>query len=883
MDSRSSFHGSQSTDLQGSLQLEKPELSYADLPSEVVKDVENIPSESSENRQKKCSKGKAIQNEELVKYMSELPSYLERGENLKEKALNVGVLDWCRLEKWQYNRKPMSYQSSSCSPSNSNASSSFLTDESSVHSSRGRSSSPAQRMQRMAQQCHINASPRENLSRCCKTSVEHVGGKFQDFEPASNGPLKGQQSIFPIYQSSSKSQSEIELKESRRKDAGPKIIPKIGVSLDLKNDRAATWAKGKTNIQNGKSSSRLEKLQEPQSAIHHTYGERCKTVVLPPRDYPESSCSTSSCPCDVATVNGRGSTEARRRRFSDGSFPKELFNADSYSDIPQLHPLPCEDDDMKNSQIKQPSSVDEKSVKISSEPSQTSCSVKMSISPLRGRKLEKKSKVMPRNSIAIKSSEGSELKMGTVEVSKVRNPSPTRRLSIGLGRIGRNATSKGSSEHYKAKCEPEKVMASTCLNDSNSDKPSGTNRSQSSPLRRILDQFLKPKAANSHHSVEPSEKDLTPADRVCKPSNRRVESSTVKMKLDLTSCKTINVDNSHQKRHGSTTMQALVQIAIKNGLPLFTFAVDNNSDILVATMKKVSTSRKDENCWIYTFFAVHEVKKSNGWINQGSKGKSRGYVPNVVAQMTVSDCQNSSLLTQNSVDELGSRKFVLFAVDLRQADQQASDCQPNDEVAAIVVKFPKENGHHNDNISDKLATSLRKSPPEVNSYARSGESEENGSPVQSEELRATVILPGGIHGQPRKGEPSSLIDRWKSGGLCDCGGWDMGCRIRVLANHMKPSRISSSHKTHGDACRFELFDQGEVPDDRPVFNLSPFKDRIFSVEFNSSLSFLQAFSICIAVINSRKPYELSGLGTLFEEKYPEEATSVINDVIKNPC
>lgn len=48
--------------------------------------------------------------------------------------------------------------------------------------------------------------------------------------------------------------------------------------------------------------------------------------------------------------------------------------------------------------------------------------------------------------------------------------------------------------------------------------------------------------------------------------------------------------------------------------------------------------------------------------------------------------------------------------------------------------------------------------------------------------------------------------------------------------------------------------------------MSSFKDGIFSVEFNSSLSFLQAFSICIAVLSCGKPYELSDLSKPFGEK-----------------
>ncbi|XP_057509013.1 uncharacterized protein LOC130791751 [Actinidia eriantha] len=849
MHSPLSSRASQSSKFQDGLKLEKPTMSYADLHSEVTK--------KGVNHQKQQVERKATEKEELVKYMSNLPSYLEKGENLKEKAFNVGVLDWRQLEKWQHNRKPESYQSSRYSQSSSNSSSFFTTDESSTRSSRGHSCSPAHpRMHRSTLQSHLNASPKEGV----KTSVENVE-KSQDLKAASSNHVKGQQSIFRMYQSFSRNQSESKLKEGKRKDKEPQIIPEIETSSDLKTYEAASRSKGKTKIQDGESSNGLEELKDTCCDDHQNCHERFKTVR--PRDDPQSSKSAISCPCDLESLNDQRSAEASRRSHSEGSLPKEIRSAGPYSDIPHSCPLPCEDE--------RSSSLDAKSTEFSSEPSQPfSCSVIMSISPPRSKSVEKKSNIMPRNSSVIKYAEGSDVKKGTLETCKSRKPSPTCRLITGLGRIGRPSGSKDSSEHVAAKCETDKAVVFSRLEDPNNDKPSG--RSQSSPLRRLLDPLLKPKAANSQH---PSEKDPTSVDRTCKSSNGRVESSAVqsgKVKLDLTSCKTISVDDSHHKKHESSTLQALLRIVIKNGLPLFTFAVDNNSDILAATMRKANASSKNDNYWIYTFFTVHELKKKNGWINHGGKGKSRSYIPNAIAQMTVSDPRFSNLANHNSVDEVSIREFVLFALDLTKVEQRMSNLQTqtNDELAAIIVKVPKE-------TSRSLNKYGKPSNYVYNPSAIDG-FRENGSCVRSKDLSAMVILPGGVHGLASKGKPSPLIERWKSGGLCDCGGWDMGCRLSVLSNQTKLARRSS--KTHNTADKFELFSQGEILEDTPVFSLSPFKEGIFSVEFNSSVSFLQAFSICIAVLNSREPYELSELSKLFEEKYSEESTVVVNDGIK---
>lgn len=57
-----------------------------------------------------------------------------------------------------------------------------------------------------------------------------------------------------------------------------------------------------------------------------------------------------------------------------------------------------------------------------------------------------------------------------------------------------------------------------------------------------------------------------------------------------------------------------------------------------------------------------------------------------------------------------------------------------------------------------------------------------------------------------------------------------------------------------------------MQENQQVFSLSPFKEGIYSVEFNSSLSILQAFSICTAVLDSRKRCEFSESRNPFEEK-----------------
>lgn len=757
---------------------EKPSLSYAHFHHEIIKSSDDLPPKPSGNVQKKQTGRKPNEDDELVKFMSNLPSYLERGEKLQEKVLNVGVLDWGRLEKWQCNHKQVPCRSDRCSPSSSNTSSFFSTDESSTHSSRGHSCSPGRhRMHRSTLQSHLEASPQEGYFQDAKSFGGDVG-KFEDLKATQSNSLNGQQKLHSTDQSFYKNQSQIKLE--------------MGNSSILKNHSKETM-----KTQNGECAKTGEKSDKLNSSVvDQDYPERHNTVVLLlPRDIPQNSSAGASQFSDSTTITGRASTEASRRSFTERSYSKQVHHSKLYSDNPLSFPLPCDTDNRKYVQMKQRNSVDS----LSSDTSRTfPPSAKMSMSPSRGRSPEKKKYISsPTNS--------------TTETAKVRNASPIRRFSMAMGRISKIACTKEgpalpqlSSAHVNAISDSEVDMSSGCLDKSNGDKPTTTNRSRSSPLRRLLDPLLKPKAAESA-SVNKS----------CKSFDGQLDSSTAhsaKVKLDLMTCRSVTVNDSCQSgKQGrpASAVQALLQVAVKNGLPLFTFAVDNNSDILAATMRKVSTSRKDDESFVYTFFTIRGVKKKS-WINQGGKGKSHNYVPNVVAQMKVSASQSSNMISM--------REFVLFAVDSRQGDQQMS----NDELAAIVLKIPK-------------------------SFNRDGEDLHNQYFVESEDgCSATVILPSEVHSLPSKGEPSSLIERWISGGVCDCGGWDLGCKLRVLGNRKALKKGSTMNE-------FELFSQGGgIEENQPIFSLAPFKDGIYSVEFNSSLTLLQSFSICIAVLNSRK-------------------------------
>ncbi|KAI5083981.1 hypothetical protein GOP47_0000150 [Adiantum capillus-veneris] len=133
----------------------------------------------------------------------------------------------------------------------------------------------------------------------------------------------------------------------------------------------------------------------------------------------------------------------------------------------------------------------------------------------------------------------------------------------------------------------------------------------------------------------------------------------------------------------------------------------------------------------------------------------------------------------------------------------------------------------------------------------------------------TVILPAGDHGLPDIDEdntsgvcalygPTPLLERWMSGGDCECGGWDMGCGMSVY----KAETISLSRRTSNIALTrndrlnwlspgspFKLFTQGYMC--KKVLVLEMVEAGLFSLSFQARVSPLQAFAIAVALFHQQ--------------------------------
>lgn len=369
-----------------------------------------------------------------------------------------------------------------------------------------------------------------------------------------------------------------------------------------------------------------------------------------------------------------------------------------------------------------------------------------------------------------------------------------------LGGLIRSSMLKDAS----AARQPDLTSASSFVHEGGPAPDSS--RARSIPLRRLLDPWLKPRkvaAGSPAPSLRgrkvgvPTQEEMAPP-CVLNDSDQGSPSSCHSSHVNgSASSRWVSMGTPGSIRDGEYEMkQSLLRLTWKNGFPLFTFSV-NESDILAAT-RKMGNPSKEYSEFSYTFYYVHEEKKKNGgWMNQGKKGSRKELVSSVAGQMNISSSR---------CPRYGSsvKEFVLFAPEVRPTANEAPESYPSSELAAISVRVPQEN----------VETSAIDLLQNINGKCRSPSVcvSESKRHVEVTSPNVAVVLPSQVHGLSSKqneGKPSPLLDRWRSGGLCDCGGWDVGCALTVLINHRQDINCSST-RTNSAADgthRVELFFQ----------------------------------------------------------------------------
>ncbi|CAE6133116.1 unnamed protein product [Arabidopsis arenosa] len=341
----------------------------------------------------------------------------------------------------------------------------------------------------------------------------------------------------------------------------------------------------------------------------------------------------------------------------------------------------------------------------------------------------------------------------------------------------------------------------------------------------------------------------------------------------------------------------------KNGLPVFQFVSDSPEEVYAAKTWKSDNG----STWVYTFSSAGSRKRSSASVrgfNDVNKEsllvaqmqvsckmctevRKKGQDPETLmvnefvlydiaqARRSVSTKEDQSLpldmvnntsknsakpdseIRNNSMsgdasDTLKQRcqpKRTSQSYDLEASNGtnpwSATDLHPDLEIAAIIIQDTIEKRE-----SLKYRRGDKRLMEKTNLLGLSPIEEEKkelfGS-RSSEKLK--VVIPRGNHGLPTTENscPSPLIQRWRSGGGCDCGGWDMACPLMVIGN----PRISCSHDQPlvDNQHPLQLFVQG-AKEHIPALYMSFVEEGQYDVHFHAQLSTLQAFSICVAILHN---------------------------------
>ncbi|KAG1371764.1 hypothetical protein COCNU_16G008580 [Cocos nucifera] len=787
--------------------------------------------------------------EDPVKHMSNVPSFLqhmERGYDVQEKALNFGVLDWGLLEKWTYQQKHIGNGRSGHSSSSSNESSSFSTFVSSSQSCRSTASPLSQTKLSVPMDGHWNPSITSSQN---KLTEEEISGHVLCFSDPETSPLKfpsGHDWQLDSDYGTSTDCLQYKSEKDRECSDGKAIFQNVSLPPDVGNS-CSTYKNYDTPAFTHKAAEAQDCGSSKEARC-----QGCHSSLLLAKDWLEKQCLDESPKKEGMWEHLQQSLRAKDKSFefsvsNDGRSTEKTQNSPSNNSpeivqstflsphVPHSCPLPCSilaDEPYSAGILLQENEV----ATTKSHFTGYSCDQ----SAFRAHRLGQ-----------------GEAKAASVTGRKL----PNHLSSAGIRSSG---------------LQVKQSKPITCPDKTDGDKASANNRGRHSPLRRLLDPLLKPKhhmkisapivALPVRHCHELSDADKPhiseelALSRVPFKSSDAGINSNWQVKGNPKSSSPVHGNGSGSlqgKGQAASMRHALLQLAWKNGLPLFMFS-SGDSDILSATIRKKRVSDKDSCECIYTIFSVHEVKKKSGvWINPGSKSRKHGLLSDVVGQIKVS-C--SKMTNYDSKSHNVVREFVLFGAEPLSTSRKPIGSPFITELAAVIAEFPQ--GRPESRNGNVLHCSKCRYPSPMNSV-RCGQ---NGPQIEqrnddSSLPTLTAILPSGVHGLSDTGEPSPLIQRWKSGGTCDCGGWDEGCLLMILTDKFQEKRSPASAKaccnTDGTH-RFELFIQGESLENRHAFSMISFKEGLYTVDFRAPIALLQAFAICIATIHSRKPRSLSG-------------------------
>ncbi|GFS37137.1 bromo-adjacent domain protein, putative [Actinidia rufa] len=415
-------------------------------------------------------------------------------------------------------------------------------------------------------------------------------------------------------------------------------------------------------------------------------------------------------------------------------------------------------------------------------------------------------------------------------------------------------------------------------------------KSRFSPIKKMFDPFTKSKSQRSPLGPACGSRGI--------PSNIRRNNTLRKSLLSDFSNTSLGPDLYSQfvkKDIGNSAvscspahLRGSLKLENKHGVPFFEFSLKFPEEVFVARTWKPDNALN----WAYTFHCLHNRRKSiaSGWGLKDWKKDS-----SLVGQMQVSCYLCTELKDAGAFNSSMVTEFVLYdvaharqSVSSQENPNQSPDivkppkvsnqssvggsCEldepkhaienahfdlptshpwtptvmhPSLEIAAVVIQVPFEK---RENLKHK-GGDVKSDHPHPNLLdLSSAEQRKVGASDYSRSAKVNVVTTSGNHSLPctESRGPSPLLDRWRLGGGCDCGGWDMACPLTVFDN--PNARNAEAHPPVENRQPLELFVQG-AKENTPALTMTVTEEGRYSVDFHAQLSTLQAFSICVAILH----------------------------------
>ncbi|XVF28532.1 hypothetical protein REPUB_Repub15cG0037800 [Reevesia pubescens] len=384
-------------------------------------------------------------------------------------------------------------------------------------------------------------------------------------------------------------------------------------------------------------------------------------------------------------------------------------------------------------------------------------------------------------------------------------------------------------------------------------------------------------------------------------------SETVHKRLVSVSSTDSTCSDQSSSSTSKTISQGMLQCTWKGGIPYFVFSVDNQREVYVANLSKEGSARNKGLEYMYLFHSSKGSHKDHGIIDneshlvgkmkvstsfsicpQDSKIKETEFVLFSVNETFGHEIQTSS---HNHTKNKGLSKKVVevfksshtFKKRTMPRFRRSSSIMEDSSWDPCLDRVNKSDALDGTNLLEEQLPAnleltaivvrdhfLENPRPEVGGWGlkflRKAGVKQNVDTLEAAVPSACsrntgdcstsmdILVPAGIHGGPRtrNGGPSSLIERWRSGGHCDCGGWDLGCPLTVLkARSSKEGGLPPSDMS--EECKlFDFFIQGSEHGS-PTLRIANVHDGLYFIHFQSTLSALQSFSIAVAYIHTQSP------------------------------